>query len=89
MELNLVAMKMMLIGVFMLCTVSVWAQDYTEKYNEFYDRTEFLDKSGKKIGYKKYNEFYKRWEVFDMNHHKIGIYKWNDFYKRWEYSKVK
>ena len=37
----------------------------TQKYNIFYERTEFYDTYGNMIGYAKENTFYKRIEYYD------------------------
>ena len=50
----------------LLCmTLCVDAQSYTQKWNDFYKRTEFFDKYGSLMGWAKFNDFYKRMEYFD------------------------
>ena len=46
---------------FELC---VNAQNYTQKWNDFYKRTEFFDSYGNMIGYAKYNDLYNRMEYY-------------------------
>ena len=41
------------------------AQEYTQKWNDFYGRYDIYNSKGTCIGYYKYNDFYKRWEYHE------------------------
>ena len=59
-------MKKTLLITFLLCSVAVWGQDYTNGIN---GQIEFYDDNGNKIGYTKYNDAYEYWEYYDQNGH--------------------
>ena len=67
------------IVVFSLC---VKAQDYTQKWNELFQRTEFYDSHGHMIGYAKYNDLYKRLEYYDAHGYLIKTEQHNDLFNR-------
>ena len=43
-------------------SLSMSAQSFTQKWNDFYKRTEFYDSYGNLQGWAKYNDFYDRLE---------------------------
>ena len=67
------------IVVFSLC---VGAQEYTQKWNDLYQRTEFFDSYGRMIGYAKYNDLYKRLEYYDAYGNLIKTEQNNNLYNR-------
>ena len=79
--------KIMILIVIIFMTTAVNAQSY-EKYNSFYQRTEYFNSNGTMTGYSKENTFYNRIEYFDANGNMTGYEKYNEFYKRWEYTAV-
>ena len=54
--------RVYLLLIVILVGLSTIAQEYTQKWNDFYKRTEFYDAYGRMIGYAKYNDFYNRME---------------------------
>ena len=58
------------------------AQQLTQKYNSFYNRTEFYNSSGTMVGYAKYNSFYDRLEYYDASGNLLKTEKHNSFYDR-------
>ena len=55
-------MKTLFTIVLLCISTLLWGQNYTQKYNELYDRTEFYNSYGNLIGYAKYNSLYDRLE---------------------------
>ena len=53
-------MKTLFTIVLLCISTLLWGQNYTQKYNELYDRTEFYNSYGNLIGYAKYNSLYDR-----------------------------
>lgn len=70
----------------MMC-VGVYAQDYTQKWNSLYQRTEYYDTYGNMIGYSKYNELYKRNEYYDAIGNLKKTESYNNIYNRTEIKK--
>lgn len=44
-----------------------YAQSYTEKYNDLYNRYEYFNNQGKLIGYKYYDNLYKVWKYQELS----------------------
>ena len=61
------------------------AQQLTQKYNSFYNRTEFYNAAGTMVGYAKYNNFYDRMEYYDASGNLLKTEKQNNFYECWNY----
>ena len=53
--LKITIMKTLFTIVLLCISTLLWGQNYTQKYNELYDRTEFYNSYGNLIGYAKYN----------------------------------
>ena len=70
------------LGLLIVTCLQVDAQQLTQKYNSFYDRTEFFDSRGRMVGYAKYNNFYDRLEYYDANGNLLKTEKQNNFYNR-------
>lgn len=60
-------MKTLFTIVLLCISTLLWGQNYTQKYNELYDRTEFYNSYGNLIGYAKYNSLYDRLEYYNAN----------------------
>jgi len=52
--------------LFLLFSVCVYSQDYTQKWNEYYKRYEYFDSQGNMTGYKTYNSYTNTWEYFSV-----------------------
>jgi hypothetical protein len=48
--------------IFTFIGISGYSQNYTQKYNPLYDRTEFFDSNGNLVAYAKENSLYNRTE---------------------------
>ena len=48
-------MKTLFTIIFLFVSILLWGQNYTQKYNKLYDRTEFYNSYGNLIGYAKHN----------------------------------
>ena len=59
------------------------AQQLTQKYNSFYNRTEFYNSSGTMVGYAKYNNFYDRMEYYDASGNLLKTEKQNNFVNKY------
>ena len=70
------------LGLLIVTCLQVDAQQLTQKYNSFYDRTEFFDGRGRMVGYAKYNSFYDRLEYYDASGNLLKTEKQNNFYDR-------
>lgn len=55
--------RVFLILVFNFC----YAQSYTEKYNDLYNRYEYFNDQGKMVGYKYYDNIYKVWKYQELS----------------------
>jgi hypothetical protein len=53
------------IFLLLLCSIT-YAQQITEKWNEYEKRYEYFDSSGKMTAYKSYNPYEKQWEYFTV-----------------------
>ena len=56
-----------ILGIMLMVCLQMNAQQLTQKYNSFYDRTEFYNATGTMVGYAKYNNFYDRMEYYDAS----------------------
>ena len=65
--LKITIMKTLFTIVLLCISTLLWGQNYTQKYNELYDRTEFYNSYGNLIGYAKYNSLYDRLEYYNAN----------------------
>ena len=63
-------------------SIEASAQSLTQKWNDFYKRTEFYDSYGNLQGWAKYNDFYNRMEYFDKNGNLQKYEEYNDFYQK-------
>ena len=53
--------------LFVLCfTNFIFAQSYTQKYNELYNRYDFFNNDGKLVGYKYYDDLNRVWKYKDL-----------------------
>ena len=78
-------MRKLFILVFILfVSCVIFAQSQTQKWNNFYKRTEFYDSYGNLQGWAKYNDFYKRMEYFDRNGEMTKYEKLNNYTKEKE-----
>ena len=66
----------------LMACLQVNAQQLTQKYNSFYNRTEFYNSVGTMVGYAKYNNFYDRMEYYDALGNLLNTEKQNNFYDR-------
>ncbi len=71
--------------LFFLCISSVMvSQNYTEKYNDLYNRYEYFGSDGQMVGYKQYNTVSQQWEYTDLkasNSNQSGRYIVHDYGK--------
>lgn len=75
-------MKTLFTIVLLCISTLLWGQNYTQKYNELYDRTEFYNSYGNLIGYAKYNSLYDRLEYYNANGDLLKTEQYNSLYNR-------
>lgn len=58
--------KIVFLTMIILCTISSYSQNRTEKWNEWSKRYEYFDSRGTLVGYKIYNNYKRQWEYYDL-----------------------
>ena len=81
MKTTMKKLRLLFVILLNIYLVSATAQSYTQKWNDFYKRTEYFDSKGNLQGWSKYNDYYKRLEFFDRNGKLQRYEKQNDYYK--------
>ena len=77
-------MKRFLIILFSISSLSLYAQSYTQKRNDLFNRTEYYDSNGRMIGYSKTNDLFDREEFYNSHGNLQYTENWNDIYDRTE-----
>ena len=75
-------MKTLFTIIFLFVSILLWGQNYTQKYNKLYDRTEFYNSYGNLIGYAKHNSLYNRLEYYDANGNLLKTEQYNSLYNQ-------
>ena len=73
---------MFCLAIILVFSLQLNAQQLTQKYNSFYNRTEFYNSAGTMVGYAKYNNFYDRMEYYDASGNLLKTEKQNNLYNR-------
>ena len=79
-------MKTLFTIIFLFVSILLWGQNYTQKYNKLYDRTEFYNSYGNLIGYAKHNSLYNRLEYYDANGNLLKTEQYNSLYDRKDFG---
>lgn len=77
-------MKKLILFLFFIISIDAFSQTLSKRYNELYQRWEFVDKNRKLVQYAKYNSLRKRWEYFSPNNKMIAYSRYNSLTKETE-----